>query len=291
VSAVAAALERVGAEGAGTAGHRHGHRTRRLTDRRTRSPTGRSFRNPSNRPSRMNSAFFSLATSCSRARWTSFWPGSATSTRAACGGSTSRACKITGPGALSARSGCAHKPVDLTPPAHPRQPTLFPPLARRKFRRPLFRATRLGHRHLRRGLGGAFGSGLRGRRFGLFEARPRAFCLLRPLHLCCLHLCCLRDTSAFRLLDHCPLLLTSASQEVREHSGGRSLRCPYRAAQWRRVVLHLRRLCLTIEAGEDPFGLSTSLALGWAVREVLVDIALGRIVWRDGVHPVVVRRG
>jgi hypothetical protein len=236
VSAVAAALERVGAEGAGTAGHRHGHRTRRLTDRRTRSPTGRSFRNPSNRPSRMNSAFFSLATSCSRARWTSFWPGSATSTRAACGGSTSRACKITGPGALSARSGCAHKPVDLTPPAHPRQPTLFPPLARRKFRRPLFRATRLGHRGLRfpGRLRGDFGGGLRRRRFGRFKARPRALGLPRAFHLCCL-----RHTSALRLLDHCQLLLTNASQEIRQHPRGRSLRSGSRGIPRSGLVLGL----------------------------------------------------
>jgi hypothetical protein len=47
---------------------------------------------------------------------------------------------------------------------------------------------------------------------------------------------------------------------------------------------------VTIEPGEDPFGFSASLALSSRVSEVRMDIALGHIVRRDGVDPVVLSR-
>jgi len=48
---------------------------------------------------------------------------------------------------------------------------------------------------------------------------------------------------------------------------------------------------VTIEPTEKPFGLAACLALCSGVREVLVEIALGHIVRRDKVNPIILAGG
>jgi hypothetical protein len=99
---------------------------------------------------------------------------------------------------------------------------------------------------------------------------------------------CLRGTCPLRLLHLLPFLLTSFREEIGQNScgSGSRLRLERRCG----VLAGLNRLRVS-EPTEEPFGLLPCLALHGRVREVLVDIALGDIVRRDQIDPIILAGG
>jgi hypothetical protein len=125
---------------------------------------------------------------------------------------------------------------------------------------------------------------LRSDRRGWLQPKLRIVGLPRALRLRCL-----RGTLSVRLHHLLAFLLTNFGEEIGQNSCG----CGRRFREDRRcgVLPLLHRLRITTEPTEEPFGLSPCLALYGRVREVLVDIALGDIVRRDQIDPIILAGG
>jgi hypothetical protein len=125
---------------------------------------------------------------------------------------------------------------------------------------------------------------------GLLDHSFGTLGLARALHLRRLSggLC---RASALRFLDFEPLFVASGSQEIGKNSRGSERRFGFGSDRRCRVVAGLKRLRLSAGPTEEPFGLPASLALRSGVSEVLVNIALGEVVRRDQIDPIVLARG
>jgi hypothetical protein len=86
------------------------------------------------------------------------------------------------------------------------------------------------------------------------------------------------------LLDLLTFLLTSFREKTGQNSCGSGSR--FRRERCCGVLAGLNRLRVS-EPTEESLGLSTCLALYGSVREVLVNIALGDIVRRHQISPII----
>src|SRR3954447_11275078 len=142
------------------------------------------------------------------------------------------------------------RPADpiLTVPAHAGQPTLLPPLTRRKLRCTSLAAA--GQR--RRGLHGALDHR------GWFQTRSRFDRLIRfSLRALCLR--ALRRALPPRLLHRTTLLLANGGEQIRQNSRGSRGRFKSRGDRRSGVALLLCQLRITAEPTKSPFCLSSRL--------------------------------
>ena len=127
---------------------------------------------------------------------------------------------------------------------------------------------------------------LRSNRLGRFEPKLRIVRLSRALRAGCL-----RSTFPLRPFHLLALFLASGGEQIGKNSCGSGRGFKFTDDRRCGVLSGLKRLRIGTEATEEPFGLPACLALCSRVGEVVVDIALGDIVRRDQIDPIILAGG